>query len=187
MCSRDPFSGFSPISTCAMSHQSPRDKWHFGAFLSVASSPAVPPAAAPGWSRAGSVSHSDSIKRSESLTWLPPGSWRVICMIIQHEFAFVTEQGTAGGHGFCRARRAGRDEPQRVRARADTPDRVTPPVTQAAVTRTLCIWRGWSISCHRRQPSTDPRFPLPTSRRDTLAGQGSAAQADGSVPGSQHH
>lgn len=51
--------------------------------------------------RVGTALPSDSVKRSELLTWAPlqaPGL--VICMIIQHEFAFVAEQGIARGRRF---------------------------------------------------------------------------------------
>lgn len=113
---KGPFQWLLPVSTCALSHRSPRDKTALWGVSERRQQPSGSSCGCSGLGRPGSVSHSDSIKRSESLTWLPPGSRRVICMIIQHEFAFVTEQGTAGGHGFCRARRAGGDEPQRVRA-----------------------------------------------------------------------
>lgn len=44
---------------------------------------------------------SSSVNRSEPLTQAPlQALGLVICMIIQHEFAFVTEQGIARGHRF---------------------------------------------------------------------------------------
>ena len=90
-------------------------------------------------------------------------------------------------------------------------NRVAPHVAQAAVTRAVCILRGWSITCLPHvQPSTEPAFcPLPKPPREALAGQAGqrgapslaklaplspplcavhvATQANGSATGSQSH
>lgn len=59
-----------------------------------------------GWellsSKVGAVLQMTPVRWSASFTWALC-SWQVICMMIQHEFAYITAQGTSSRHGAQRA------------------------------------------------------------------------------------